>query len=193
MRDESLIQSDEDVRLMLRVRTGDRQAYARLYEKYVPLVKGYLARRDGVSQSREDLAQEVFTRIWHRRSQYRPLAPLRNYLLGIAANVLNESRAKARRQASLDLASLETTADARRPPPPAQAQAAEQVLAVRALMLSLPTRQRQAVELVYLAGLPPDEAARRLGCSRKALQVHLTLARQRLKELARHSRSRTRR
>ena len=188
MRDESSIQFDEDVRLMLKVKKGDQQAYARLYDKYVPIVTRYLAGRKGRSQSREDLAQEVFTRIWHRRGQYRPLAPVRNYLLGVAANVLHEDRAKARSQVAIDTHDLEILANTRRSSPPSQTQSEEQFQTVRAMMASLPARQRQAVELVYLAGLAPDEAARQLGCSLKALRVHLCVALRKLRSLARRSR-----
>ncbi len=184
VRDEPFVQFDEDVRLMLQIATGDRQAYARLYEKYVPLVRRYLAGRQGRSGSQEDLTQEVFTRIWHHRGRYRPLASVRSYLLGVAANVLRESRAQARRSNPIDLHDLDTLEDTSRPAPLAQAQSAEQLQAVKTLMRSLTDRQRQAVELVYLAGLAPEEAARRLGCSCQAVYSHLDAARQRLRALA---------
>jgi DNA-directed RNA polymerase specialized sigma24 family protein len=43
------------------------------------------------------------------------------------------------------------------------------------------------VELVYLAGLAPSEAARRLGCSLQTLYSHLCSAREKLRELVRPS------
>jgi RNA polymerase sigma-70 factor (ECF subfamily) len=187
MRDESSIQFDEDVRLMLKVKGGDQLAYTRLYEKYVPVVKRYLARREGQFQSREDMAQEVFTRIWRRRGQYQPLAPVTHYLLSVAANVLHESRAKSHGPGSTGLCAPQALVDESEPSPPSRAQFAEQLQAMRALMASLPVRQRQAVELVYLAGLGPDEAADRLGCSVRTVRVHLCLARRRLRNLARLS------
>jgi RNA polymerase sigma-70 factor, ECF subfamily len=184
VRDEPFIQFDEDTHLMLKVTNGDQQAYGRLYEKYVPIVRRYFTRHNGRSASPEDLAQEVFTRIWRHRGQYRPLAPVRSYLLGVAANVSRESRAKARGKSPIDACDPETLDDTSRPPPPAQAQSAEQLQVVKTLMSSLTDRQRQAVELVYLAGLSPVEAAKRIGCSVRALQVHLCLARRKLRGLA---------
>ncbi len=184
MRDDSAIQSDEDVRLMLKVKTGDRQAYTQLYQKYVPVVRRYLARRDMHAQSCDDLTQEVFTRIWHARARYRPLSPLKYYLLGVAANVQRESRSRVGNHLALDTRHLECLPDAKRASPPSRVQSAEQIQAIRTLMTKLATRQRQAVELVYLAGLPPDEAARRLGCSLKTIHTHLYQARRKLRGLA---------
>ncbi|UCE48655.1 MAG: RNA polymerase sigma factor [Phycisphaerales bacterium] len=187
MPDNSSIQLDEDVRLMIKVRDGDHLAYDQLYSRYFRIVASFLARHNARCHACEDLAQEVFARVWYHRSRYQPLAPVKNYLLGVAANVLREDRAQSRGRVPLDACTLETVTDTSRPSPPSQAQSAEQLQAVRAAMASLPTQQRQAVELVYLAGLAPNEAARRLGCSRQSLRSHLCSARRKLRELVRLS------
>lgn len=175
---------------MVKARDGDRVAYEQLYCRYFRTVVSFLARHTDRGQACEDLAQEVFTRVWRHRSRYQPLAPVKRYLLRIAVNVLREDRAKSHGPVPTDIRNLETVADARQPSPPAQVQSAEQLQAIRALMASLPVQQRRAVELVYLAGLDPDEAARRLGCSVKALRVHLCRARLKLRSLTRVSQQR---
>jgi RNA polymerase sigma-70 factor (ECF subfamily) len=185
MPDRSSLQLDEDIRLMIKARDGDRLAYDQLYSRYFCTVASFLARHNARRHACEDLAQEVFARVWYHRSRYQPLAPLKSYLLGVAANVLREDRAKSRGRVGLDARDPETVIDTSRPSPPLQAQSAEQLQAVRALMTSLPTRQRQAVELVYLAGLAPNEAARRLGCSLQTLYSHLSSAREKLRKLTR--------
>jgi RNA polymerase sigma-70 factor (ECF subfamily) len=187
MRDESLIQFDEDVCLMIKIRAGDHSAYDQIYHRYFSIVMSFVARHRGRGQACEDLAQEVFTRVWHRRAQYRPYGPVKSYLLGIAANIVRESRARGRHLVSANAEDLETLADVSRASPPSQAESAEQLQMLRARMARLSVRQRQALELVYLAGLNPDEAARRLGCSVKALYVHLCKGRQKLRKLARPS------
>jgi RNA polymerase sigma-70 factor (ECF subfamily) len=184
MRDDAFIQVNEDVGLMVQAQKGDRQAYARLYEKYVPVVRRYMAGHNRRADSPEDLVQEVFTRVWCRRSEYQPLAPVRSYLLGVAANVLHESCARAHNPVPADIHGLETAVDVSQPSPPSQAQSTEQLQAVHAMMASLSARQRQAVELVYLVGLPPSEAARRLGCSLQTVCSHLCSAREKLRKLA---------
>ncbi len=185
MRNELPIQFDEDIRFMMEVRDGNRGAYDRIYQRYFTTVASFVARHGGRHQGCEDLAQEVFARVWHRRAQYRPLGPVRNYLFGIAANVLRESRAKYHGQVAVGIDELEDVADTGGVSPPARAESAEQVQALCTLMTRLSTRQRQVLELVYLVGLGPEEAARRLGCSVEALRVHLCKARQRLRKLAR--------
>ena len=185
MSDKSSLQLDEDIGLMIKARNGDHLAYDRLYSRYFRTVVSFLARHNARRHACEDMAQEVFARVWYHRSQYQPLAPVRNYLLGVAANVLREDRAKSRGRVPLDTCGLETATDTSQPSPPSQAQSAEQLQAVRALMASLPTRQRQAVELVYLAGLAPNEAAQRLDCSPQTLYSHLCSAREKLRKLAR--------
>ena len=187
MPDKSYLQLDDDVRLMIKACEGDRSAYDQLYNHYFHAVESFLARHDARRLVCEDLAQEVFARVWYHRSRYQPLAPVKNYLFGVAANVLREDRAKSRGWVSLDACGLETVMDTTRPSPPSQAQSAEQLQAVRALMTSLPAGQRQAVELVYLAGLAPEEAARRLGCSPWTLRSRLCKARRKLRELVRLS------
>lgn len=187
MPDESSFQHSEDIRLMIRARDGDRVAYDRLYARYFRTVESFLARHDIGFHACEDLAQEVFARIWFRRSRYRPLAPVKNYLYGVAANVLREDRAKSRARISLEDCDPEVATDTSRLSPPAHAQSKEQRRAVRALVASLPTRQRQAVELVYLLGLTPKEAARQLGCSAQTLCSRLHSARRKLRQLARPS------
>ncbi|MCP4256959.1 MAG: sigma-70 family RNA polymerase sigma factor [Planctomycetes bacterium] len=187
MTDKSSLQLDEDIRLMIKARNGDRLAYDQLYSRYFHSVVSFLVRHNARRHACEDMAQEVFARVWYHRNRYQPLAPLKNYLLGVAANVLREDWAKSRGRVPLDSCDLETVMDTNRPSPPSQAQFAEQLQTVRTLMTSLTTRQRQAVELVYLAGLAPNEAAQRLGCSRQSLRSHLCSARRKLRELVRPS------
>jgi len=187
MRDESTTRFDEDVGLMIEARDGDRTAYEKIYRRYFSTVASFLAHRTGCREVGEDAAQEVFTRVWEGRTRYRPLAPVRSYLLGVAANVLRESRAGSHGGVSPDACDLGTMPDTSQPSPPSQAQSAEQLQAVRFAMASLTTQQRQAVELVYLAGLAPDEAAQRLGCSRQTLYSHLSAAREKLLRCTRRS------
>jgi RNA polymerase sigma-70 factor (ECF subfamily) len=185
MRKELPIQFDEDIRYMMEIRDGDRGAYDHIYQRYFATVASFMARHGGRYQGCEDLTQEVFARVWRRRALYRPLGPVRNYLFGIAANVLRENRSRSHGRAGVEIDTLEDVSDTSGVSPPARAESAEQLQALCALMARLSARQREALELVYLVGLGPEDAARRLGCSVKALRVHLCKARQKLRKLAR--------
>jgi RNA polymerase sigma-70 factor (ECF subfamily) len=183
MPDRPSLQLDEDTRLMVQASDGDRSAYEKVYGRYFPIIVSFLSGRRCRRQACEDLAQEVFARVWRQRSRYKPLAPVKSYLLGVAVNVLREHHVQTRRGVCSPSHAIEALADESVSSPPSQAQSAEQLQAVRTLMTNLPTRQRQAAELVYVAGLPPAEAARRMGCSVKTLNAHLYQARKKLREL----------
>ena len=182
MLDVPPIQLDEDVRLMVQAQKGNREAYARLYEKYVPVVTKYIARHKGHVEPPEDLAQEVFLRVWCCRARYEPLAPVKDYLVGIAANVLRESQAKARGQVRFEIVELEALVDTSHASPPVQAELEEQVQSIRVLLVELPTKQRQALELIYLVQLPATEAAKIMNCSVESLQMNASRARHRIKK-----------
>ena len=72
--EDKRIYLDEDTRLMLKASEGDRDAYSKLYSKYFSAVTSLSTGFDGQFQSPEDVAQEVFHRIWKNRKEYHPAA-----------------------------------------------------------------------------------------------------------------------
>jgi RNA polymerase sigma-70 factor (ECF subfamily) len=83
---------DEDAVLLVRAGRGDRAAFDRLYHKYYRVVTSYLARRNGCHDMLEDLVQEVFTRLWQNRKQFRGRSTVKSYICGIARNVLSNHK-----------------------------------------------------------------------------------------------------
>ena len=63
---------DPDVRLMLRVRDDDAGAFAELVDRYQHRLVGVMYHLVGHAQEAEDLAQEVFLRVYRARKKYRP-------------------------------------------------------------------------------------------------------------------------
>lgn len=72
------------------VRDGDSAAFERLYEKYLPLATAYAASLGGRGNSAEDIAQEVFLRLWDRRRDYRGQAKVKTYIFAYIRNVCLE-------------------------------------------------------------------------------------------------------
>ncbi len=180
MRDEPSIQFDEDIRLMIKAKRGDRQAYTRLYEKYVPVVRRYVAGRNGRAESQEDLVQEVFTRVWERRGRYRPGTPVCPYLLGFATNVIREYQTRVYRDITIEWRRLDQ--DPNRVAGDAEAVVCQndRVEQFMACFARLPPKQRQALELVYLAHMSIAEVAEIMNCSKEALRRNLHEARRRI-------------
>src|ERR1017187_9117377 len=92
----SAVSSDaavSDVDLMLRVKTGDESAFASLVQKYRRPMIGFMYRLCRSPASAEELAQEVFLRVYRSRAGYEPSAKFTTWLYRIATNLaVNHAR-----------------------------------------------------------------------------------------------------
>jgi len=78
---------ESDLELMLRVRDGDAASFDTLLGRYrVPMV-GYFQRMIRNPAMAEDLAQEVFLRVYKARERYEPEARFTTWLYRIATNL----------------------------------------------------------------------------------------------------------
>src|SRR6202140_5454215 len=120
-----------DVQLMLDVKAGDEASFDLLLQKYrLPLVN-FLYRMVRDSATAEDLAQEVFLRVYRARKQYTPSAKFTTWLFRIATNLaLNSVRDNRYRKLEISMdQSVDTGEDEQRPMEvPARAPSVEQEL-----------------------------------------------------------------
>ena len=92
---------DPDAQLMLRVREGDEAAYAQLVATYQDRLIALLTNLVGDRTTAEDVAQEVFLRVYRARHGYEANAKFSTWLFSIAHNLAsNTRRAKGRRKES---------------------------------------------------------------------------------------------
>ena len=85
---------DPDVRLMLRVQNGDAGAFEELVCRYQNRLLGILEHLVGSRDLAEDLAQEVFLRVYRARARYLPNAKFSTWLFTIAKRTaMNHYRA----------------------------------------------------------------------------------------------------
>src|SRR6202790_2013973 len=93
-----------DVQLMLDVKAGDEASFDLLLQKYpLPLVN-FLYRMVRDSATAEDLAQEVFLRVYRARKQYSPSAKFTTWMFRIATNLaLNSLRDNRNRQMEISM------------------------------------------------------------------------------------------
>ena len=75
-----------DVQLMLDVKAGDNASFELLLRKYRTPLVNYLGRMVGDAATAEDLAQEVFFRIYRARSRYAPSAKFTTWIFRIASS-----------------------------------------------------------------------------------------------------------
>ena len=81
---------------MLDVKAGDDASFELLLRKYRTPLVNYLGRMMGDSAAAEDLAQEVFLRVYRARSQYAPSAKFTTWIFRIATNLALNARRDGR-------------------------------------------------------------------------------------------------
>src|SRR5438093_2607948 len=92
----------DDTALMAEVARGDTVAFERLIERHQALVIGTVGRMLGNNSDVEDVAQQVFVRVWKSAGRYRPTAKFTTWLLNITRNlVFNEWRRRKRHPGDL--------------------------------------------------------------------------------------------
>src|SRR5881409_1347840 len=93
----------EDVRLMQLVGRGDTVAFEELIERHQALVAGTVARMLGSNSDVEDIAQQVFIRVWKSARRYVPRAKFTTWLLKITRNLVFNELRRTKRHAHIPL------------------------------------------------------------------------------------------
>jgi RNA polymerase sigma-70 factor (ECF subfamily) len=180
--------SDPQVVLMLRVQRGDGEAFAQLVRELRPRVYGYFVRLVRNRTEAEDLAQEVFLRLFRSRERYKPRARLSTWVFHITQNVArNALRSRRRRPAiAVDFTQIgqndELFLCSTEAAPSEPLERAELAGMVRDAVEDLAERQREAVTLHQLEGWTYNEVAEELEMSPKAAKSLLYRARNQLRE-----------
>jgi RNA polymerase sigma-70 factor (ECF subfamily) len=179
-------QDAEDVRLMQLVSTGETTAFEELVERHQRLVIGTVARMLGSNSDVEDIAQQVFVRVWKSAKRYVPRAKFTTWLLKITRNlVFNELRRRSRHaQVPLQLEPEEEERpikDERAMAPDAALLERELQGAIEAAIARLPETQRMAVVLRRYDDLSYEQIAEVLDQSVPAVKSLLFRARTELR------------
>jgi RNA polymerase sigma-70 factor (ECF subfamily) len=175
------------------VKEGDREAFADLVEAHQARVLGTVVRMLGPeTMDAEDIAQQVFLRVWKSAARYEPTAKFTTWLFTITRNlVFNESRRRKNRPTtsldapvagSGDESNVRQIADETAASPESALLAREMTEAIDAAIAELPEQQRLAVVLRRYEELPYEEIARVLDLSVPAVKSLLFRARTFLRE-----------
>jgi RNA polymerase sigma-70 factor (ECF subfamily) len=181
-----------DVRLMALAAGGDTGAFRELVETHQGRVFGTVVRMLGGTSDADDIAQQVFVRVWQSAGRYERKARFTTWLHTITRNlVLNELRRRQRHPATPLETELGDRAVELRDPdatsPSDSLLAAELQEAVRQAIEALPEQQRTAVVLRRYEDMPYEEIAAVLGTSVPSVKSLLFRARTTLRErLARY-------
>lgn len=172
----SVAMPEWDAELMLRVREGDEASFSLLLERHRNPVIHFLYRMVQNQAVAEELAQEVFLRVYRSRETYEPTAKFTTWLFRIATHLaLNWIRdhRNERQQTSLDGEVLEGAARqvADRVPSIEQRLVRNARLAeIRTAIETLPAKQRAAVLMHKYEELDYTQIAQVLECSESAVK-----------------------
>lgn len=178
---------ERDLALMRRIAQADADAFADLVALHQHAVVGTITKMLGNPSEAEDVAQQVFVRVWRSAPRYQPSAKFTTWLFTITRNlVFNEIRRRQRKPAvSLEEREEEhhgcSSVDEEMKPDES-ALHAELEMAVDAAIQRLPEKQRLAVVLRRYQELPYEEIGEILGLSLPAVKSVLFRARTQLKE-----------
>ena len=182
-----------DKALMARIAQGDEGALRELIEKHQGAVYGTIAKMLGDPVEAQDLAQQVFVRVYRAAGGYRATAQFKTWMFTIVRNlVFNEHRRRSRAtlvplhppeneghgsggQGGLDLPDLATKS------PGERALQEEMMEAIDAAILALPEQQRLAIVLRRYDEFSYEEIAGILKTSVPATKSLLFRARETLR------------
>jgi len=182
---------DEDVKLMLEFKGGDNSAFEKILDKYhIPIIN-FIYRLIGDKSESEDLAQEVFLRVYRSSQNYIPKAKFSTYIYKISKNLaLNELR----RRDSQKLSFLEEMAVVKegeilprqisndKLSVSKEIERKDLIEVVKKAIETLPEKQRIAVILRRYEGFSYEEIAKIMSCSISAVKSLLNRAKLTLKD-----------
>lgn len=167
---------------MCRARDGDAEAFTELFRRWRRPMVRFAVRFCGQQARGEELAQDVFLKIYRARARYEPREPFRAYIFRVATNhCLNEVRRAEHRHRGGAVEDLKREpADGDRPEADELLHADRVQQAVRAAVAGLPATQRAALLLQKEQGLPLVEIAETLETTVGAVKSLLNRARKAL-------------
>lgn len=177
----------EDVRLMEAVGRGDVTAFEQLVTQHQALVCGTVARMLGNNSEVDDVAQQVFVRVWKSAGRYVPRAKFTTWLLKITRNLVFNELRRRRRHAAVSLqqepGEEETQIkDKGGQTPDAALLESELNGAISSAIAQLPESQRMALVLRRYEELSYEEIAEVLDQSVPAVKSLLFRARTELRQ-----------
>lgn len=178
-----LLPDDPDVDLVTAARGGDLDAFEALVRRHQSRIVGLARSFTGNAADADDLAQDVFVRVYRSLGQFRGESLFRTWLYRIALNVLRSHHARRGRQQPVwgDSGAGEGGVF----DPPADAPTIEQTLlrreAIQRALAALPEDLREAVVLRDVHGLDYRDIAEATGAPMGTVESRIFRARQRLR------------
>ena len=147
--------AEQDVQLLGRIRRGDEQAMAAIYDRYSRVVYSVALRVLRDPASAEDVVQDVFLGLWRRPEGFiSARGSLGGWLAVVARNRSIDTLRRKRPSEQVEEVYLASPFDLA-----SEAERNTMMQRARAVILRLPLEQRKALEMAYFDGLTHSEIA----------------------------------
>jgi len=189
---EAVAALERDAQLMLRVRQGDDTSFTMLLERHRAPVVNFLHRMVQNRAISEELAQEVFLRVYRSRETYEPTAKFTTWLFRIATHLALNWIRDGKKEKSNESLSEEVREGMERQvatcePSVEQTMIYEvQVREIRKAIEALPEKQRAAVLMHKYQGLDYSQISGALSCTESAVKSLLFRAYETLRSRLAH-------
>jgi len=178
-------------KLISEVAKGNLSAFREIVECYQNSLLNYIYRYTGDRASAEDIAQEVFLRVFKNAKGYRPLSSFKTWLFKIATNLcLNELRDNKMHRNTIDIFELNEAGFValveKRLSPVRELENRELSSTLKMALKNLPENQRVALLLHKYSGFSYFDISQIMNCSISAVESLIHRARQSLKKQLTH-------
>jgi RNA polymerase sigma-70 factor (ECF subfamily) len=178
------VDDQPETKLVEQARAGDEAAFEELMRRYKRPVLNFVYRLLSNADEADDVAQEVFVRVYQNLRDYSPRKRFSTWLFALARNAAIDRLRWRKRHPTTPLDSA--------PDPAAPTGVSDEVNAheigtrVAAAVGSLPEDQRTALVLAEYQGLSYAEIAAIMQCSEKSVESRLYRAKQTLRDKLRN-------
>ncbi len=177
---------ESDIELMMRAKSGDDSAFTDLMRRHYKGLVNYIYRFTNNRESSEDLAQEVFLRVYRSTKTYTPQAKFSTWLYKIATNLCFTNVKAKGREKNVSLDEMEENIGDLKD---SKSEKADDVIyrseiknAIFEALETLPEKERVSIILCKYEELPYEEVAEVLGCTVGAVKTHVYRGRMKLVE-----------
>ena len=184
---------NDSAELIQKARSGDLVAYQEFIRLYSPRVHAIAYQMVGNSTDAQDIAQEVFIKLYRSLRTYKPQFAFSTWLYRLTVNRSIDYMRKHSRQKNISLDNFQDkpVIKDRAPSPDRSLELNELKGAIQKISEGLTWKQRRVFVLRELQGFSTDEVAQILNCRVSTVRVHLSKARKHIKNaLLKHDLSR---
>lgn len=175
---------DKDREILLKelAANNDSQAFSLIFTEFYGKVLSFTLfyAKDAVTS--EDIALEVFVKLWKMRSRLPEIQDLDSYLFSMSRNAVLDWYRKSSRYDTISLESI-SEGDAGWTSIEGKIVAGQELDRIRQAVSKFPGRRREIFMMSRFMGLDNEEIARRLGISRKTVENQINLANREIRKI----------